>query len=141
MFGGETMALASSNNNALAATPLVPPKTTTLPPELEKMYRGWVLQNKIPQSRDYDMRGFFVDLLMGSKDAQTGVDPSDLKLHFTDKWKLPGHPSFSSESVYSRTAQDPRWVENPAPYKEGTWARRNKTGNLNVDIPFPDITY
>jgi len=122
-------------NNALAATPLLPIKTTELPPHLEKMYKGWVLQNRIPESNDYDMRGFFMDLIKGDRDAQTGINPSDMQMHFTDKFKLPNHPAFSGESRYSRTTQDPRWVENPAPYKEGSWARRNKTGNLDVEIP------
>jgi hypothetical protein len=99
------------------------------------MYGQWVMNNRIPESNDYDMRGYFYDLLTGNKDARTAVNASDNALHFTDKWKLPNHPSFSSESVYSRTSQDPRWVENPAPYKEGTWALQNKQGNKVLEIP------
>ena len=135
-----------AQNNALAATPLLPVKTTALPPHLENMYKSWVMQNRIPESNDYDMRGFFMDMLKGSKDAQTSINPSDMQLHFTDKWKLPNHPAFSQESKYSMTNQDPRWVGNfiddsgkqhwnASPYIMDTWARQNKTGNLNVEIP------
>ena len=128
-------ALAPASQNALLSTPLLPVQTTRLTPSLERMYGQWVMNNKIPESNDYDMRGYFYDLLTGNKDARTAVNASDNALHFTDKWKLPNHPSFSNESVYSRTSQDPRWVENPAPYKEGTWALQNKQGNKVLEIP------
>jgi hypothetical protein len=127
--------LAPTSQNALLGTPLLPVQTTQLTPSLERMYGQWVMNNKIPESNDYDMRGYFYDLVTGNKDARSGVNASDNELHFTDKWKLPNHPSFSSESLYSRTKQDPRWVENPAPYKEGTWALQNKQGNKVLEIP------
>jgi hypothetical protein len=118
-------------------TNLLPIKTTKLSPELEAMYKTWVMQNQVPQSNNYDMRGFYLGGLLGDPAATSGVDPSDLQLHFTDKWKLPNHPRFSEESMYSRSTDDPYWMENPAPYVEGTWARIDpRKGLLNVDLPF-----
>ena len=101
---------------------------------LENMYKSWVLQNNIPESNDYDMRGFFYGLLTGDPQATTAINPADQQLHFTDKWKLPNHPSFSNESMYSNSANDGQWVQ-PAPYKEGTWALQNKQGNKILEIP------
>lgn len=121
---------------AKGETALLPVTPTTLKPEIENLYKGWVLTHNIPESNDYDMRGYFLDLLLGNKDAKAGINPADMQMHFTDKWKLPNHPKFSNESVYSRSNQDPRWIENPAPYKEGTWARRDKyNNNLDIEIP------
>lgn len=118
-------------------TPMLPIKTTKLDPELEKLYQYWVFQNKVPQSKDYDMRGFFLGGILGDPAAQTAVDPSDNQIHFSDKWKLPGHPRFSQESMYSTSKTDPYWIQNPIPYKEGTWARISPLkGLLNVDIPY-----
>ena len=118
-------------------TNLLPIQTTQLSPEIEKLYRAWAIQNNVPQSKDYDMRGFFLGGLLGDPAAQTSIDQSDLQIHFSDKWKLPNHPRFSQESMYSRSKTDPYWLENPPPYVEGTWARIDpRKGLLNVDLPF-----
>jgi len=139
-----------SDNKKLAAllsgTPLVPPMQTKLPPHLEGMYQSWVNNNNIPVSNDYDMRGYYYDLLSGNKDAQTAINASDGQPHFTDKWKLPNHPSFSNESIYSKSSQDPKWVGNYVddkgakhwnlpPYNMDTWALQNKQGNKLLEIP------
>lgn len=114
----------------------LPVSTTQFAPELENLYQLWSQNNRVPQSRDYDMRGFFMGMLQNDPAATTAVDPSDMQLHFSDKWKLPSHRSFSRESMYSRSPQDPQWVENPAPYVDGTWARVSPLkGTLNVDLP------
>ena len=55
--------------------------------------RGW----DQPDSR-YDMRGFF-----GDKEALSQWKPGD---HGPDLYKQHGHPTFSTESIYSRGPQD-----------------------------------
>jgi hypothetical protein len=82
------------------------------------------------------MRGYFMGKMTGDPAASSSVDPSDLQLHFTDKWKMPNHPSFSNESMYDMTGQAPSWVENPAPYTEGTWAQQGRKGLMNLQMPF-----
>jgi hypothetical protein len=115
-------------------TPLLPKKTTKLQPHLENLYQMWSTVNNVPQGGDYDMRGFYMGGLLGDPQAHTGIDPSDGLLHYSDKWKLPSHPSFSKESMYSTAEDDPEWIQ-PAPYKDGTWARLYRGGLLNVDLP------
>jgi hypothetical protein len=113
----------------------VPPKTTQLGTLMEHLYQNWAMQNNVPQSNDYDMRGFYLGQLFCDPAATSGVNPADSQLHYSDKWKLPNHPKFSNESMYSRGLLDPRWVENPAPYKEGTWGLLGPKGLLQVEIP------
>jgi hypothetical protein len=112
------------------------PKTTRLGPSMEKMYKAWVLQNNVPTSNDYDMRGYFLDTVMG-KAAPTEINVADNQTHYPDTYKLPNHPSFSNESIYAKPNESRHWVENPAPYKEGTWALQDKGGNIKVEIPQP----
>ena len=119
----------------IVKTPMLPIKTTVLEPELNNLYQQWVSNNHIPESKDYDMKGFFLDLVMDPQAAQTSINSSDGQLHFTDKWKLPNHPSFSNESIYSKSNQDPYWTDNVPPYKDGTWALRDKIGNKVLEIP------
>lgn len=107
-----------------------------LGPNTENMYKSWAMENQVPQSNDYDMRGYFMGQMTGDPAAHSGMDSSDLKLHFTDKWKMPNHPSFSNESMYDMTGQAPSWVENPAPYTEGTWAQQGRKGLMNLQLPF-----
>ncbi|NBN99730.1 MAG: hypothetical protein EBV19_10910, partial [Flavobacteriia bacterium] len=54
-----------------------------------------------------DMRGFYLGGLLNDPLAQTEVNQSDMQIHFPDKWKLPSHPTFSQESIYSNSKQDP----------------------------------
>lgn len=110
------------------------PKPTKFGKNFEDMYKGWIIQNNIPESQDYDMRGFYYGLLTGDPAATTEINPSDNQLHFTDKWKLSNHPTFSSESMYSHSPNDGKWV--PAiPYKEGSWALQNNKGYKTIEIP------
>jgi len=116
-------------------TPLAPVKQTTLSRPLENLYNIWAAVNNVPQSNDYDMRGYYLGKLLRDPAATQGINPSDNSLHFSDKWKLPNHQSFSNESIYSRGLLDPRWVENPAPYKEGTWGLLGGGGYKKLEIP------
>ncbi len=106
-----------------------------LGPNTEAMYQSWALENRVPQSNDYDMRGYFYGNMMG-QESQPQIDPADMQLHFTDTYKLPGHPSFSNESMFDLTGKAPSWVQQPAPYTEGTWAQLGRKGLMNLQLPF-----
>ena len=123
-------------------TPLLPQRTTKLQSPLENMYQLWALNNNVPQSNDYDMRGFYIGGLLGDQAAQTNVDPSDNQIHYSDKWKLPNHSSFSRESMYSTAKDDPYWIGNEGkqwnlpPYVADTWARISPVkGLLDLFLP------
>ena len=91
----------------------------------------WVYQN-----RNNKVRGFYLGGLLGDPLAQTEVNQSDMQIHFPDKWKFPSHPTFSQESIYSNSKQDPYWMENLSPYKQGTWGLIHPLrGLLNLEIP------
>lgn len=71
---------------------------TTLTPGEEAAYSDWVKAQSKATGRDmsqdtfdYDMRGFFK--ANGPVDLKAGA-------HFTDEYKKPNHPTFSSESRY-----------------------------------------
>ena len=105
-----------------------------LGPNTENMYKAWALENRAPQSNDYDMRGYWFGNTMGTVEKPE-LNPADMQPHFVDTYKLPNHPSFSNESMFDLTGQAPRWVQ-PAPYTEGTWAQQGKRGLLNLELPF-----
>ena len=72
------------------------PETTSLSPDEEIKYRNWVDKNKIEvndnyDGHDYDYRGYWKE--NGDNTIKNGE-------HFTDRYKLPNHPSFSNESKY-----------------------------------------
>ena len=85
---------------------------TSLTPNETKQYEQWVKENNIPTGGYYDMQGFFKnEVLKGKASSQMGVDPYDQALHFTDKYKLPGHPTFSMQSQYWKEGMPKRdWV-------------------------------
>lgn len=116
-------------------TPLVPPRQTDFGAETQRLYSLWAMLHQVPQSNDYDMRGFYAGMLTGDPAATTGMNPSDMQMHFNDKWKLPNHPSFSNESMYSRGLLDPHWVANPAPYRDGTWGLLGGGNYKTLEIP------
>lgn len=79
------------------------PKTTYLRPNEESRYRAWMrkightFENgyEVDQSfsgLNYDYRGYFKKY--GPVDLAEGE-------HLTDEFKLPGHPTFSDESIYA----------------------------------------
>lgn len=82
----------------------VPPvQPTQLTPTDEAKYRLWMRaightkeagMNVTPEftGTDYDYRGFFSKY--GTPDLQKGQ-------HLTDEFKLPNHPTFSTESLYA----------------------------------------
>lgn len=75
---------------------------TALPPEDEGRFASW--KSKVApkdSGEDYDFRGAW---LAGEKPGASG--------HWTDRFKKPNHPTFSTESQYAQFA----------PGKAGTWA-------------------
>lgn len=128
-------------------TPLLPKKLTSFGPDLENLFQSWAGNNNVPQSNDYDMRGFYLGGLLSDPAAQTAVNPSDHMIHFNDKWKLPNHHSFSNQSMYSTAKDDPRWIGNYTdenkqqhwnlpPYVQDAWGQvAPKRGLFNLEIP------
>ncbi len=68
---------------------------THLQPWDEQRFRMWFnsLPEGIRNSNDYDYRGWW---------KENGSIPYKNGVHFTDKFKLPNHPTFSEESIYSK---------------------------------------
>lgn len=95
---------------------------TVLPPDQETQFRTWISQNKVrfdpaDPNQDYDMRGFW-KAYSNPKDpehrfAVTRVDPYDKELHYTDYWKRPNHPTFSTDSKYAKNVPNaPHWEKD-----------------------------
>jgi len=103
-----------------------------LPEPQESRYRLWALFNDIPQSNDYDMRGFYKGLMSLDSDAGSAINPNDNQMHFPDKWKLPNHPSFSTDSKYYDAAKmpgTPSWFGGNLPNGGASWALRRPDGS------------
>ena len=88
---------------------------TRLSPQQESQFRQWVKTNHVDfdanaKITDYDMRGFWLAQRMGG-DPQTGVNPYDHNLHFTDEFKTPYDRDFSNQSRYAKP-DAPHWVGN-----------------------------
>lgn len=100
-----TQALASGE--ARSPAPFTNYMTSLLPAD-ELRFKQWVLKNNVPfdpsPNADYDMRGFWRGLVSGDPRAYQGIDPHDGLMHFSDTWKSPSHPSFSSESKWATPA-------------------------------------
>jgi hypothetical protein len=115
---------------------------TQLGPQTENMYKSWMIENNVRPSNDYDMRGYFMGQMTGDPEAQSEINPSDMQMHFTDKYKLPNHPSFSNQSMYDLNKTAPTWVGNEGeqqqlpPYIEGAWGQLGKKGLMNLELPF-----
>lgn len=78
-------------------------EVTNLTPSQERMFRAWAQASNItdvdhPDSH-YDYRGLFLD-------AKGVPVPQTVNRHFPDTWKQHGHPTFSTESRYSRGPND-----------------------------------
>jgi len=98
-----------------------PIKGTKLSPEKERLYQQWraKLPKPLQYEGDYDLRGLW--------NENPNVKPSP-NLHFTDKYKLPNHPTFSNESKYFNEANK---------HMGGQWQETDSSFNY---IPFnPNI--
>lgn len=99
----------------------------------EQNFRLWALMNNVPMSNDYNMRGFYQSLtLPGSRSS--GVNPNDGQMHYPDTFKLPNHPTFSTESGYF----DPNTMPNTPTWTGGqisntpaeSWTLRRPNGEI-----------
>lgn len=75
---------------------------TPIPNNMLSKYKDWY--NKLPknlqETNDYDLQGAFLD---------NQVTHSN---HLTDKFKKPNHPTFSNESIYSKSNSSGKWKDN-----------------------------
>ena len=121
-------------------------KLTTLPPAEELYYKNWIQRNNIPESDDYDMRGFFKGIMTGDSRATSAINPNDGRMHFPDTWKLPNHPKFSTDSLYynpKTMPNTPSWSGGEIGTKQGkkagaeSWSLRRPSGDVVVyESPF-----
>lgn len=74
----------------------MPTEKTNLSPLEEALFKKWVADKKIGDSDSpesfYDYRGYWKDIASKGDDATKMYDDG---LHFTDKYKQHGHPTFS----------------------------------------------
>lgn len=104
-----------------------------LSPKDEAGFRLWALLKGVPQSDDYNMRGFYQSLsLPGSQVAE--VNPNDQMMHFPDTFKLPNHPSFSTDSGYynpQTMPNTPSWVGGQIGNTDAqSWSLRRPSGEI-----------
>lgn len=90
---------------------------TTLPPEEEAAFQRWYRQYSSVTGNDpnpdatehfYDYRGFY--------QSDKGQTPLQKDMHLPDTFKLPGHPTFSDQSLYA------------------TGSNRSRTGKWDMDF-------
>ena len=95
------------------------PYVTSLPPQDEQKFQGWVKQNKVPfendsPTSDYDLRGFWKGAQQGDPEAHTERNPYDHQIHYSDKWKTPySEEGFSDQSMYAKP-EAPGWEGDDA---------------------------
>lgn len=97
------------------------PYTTKLNPKEEFEFRQWYKKladkkglnpNFDAEDHYYDYRGFWKN-----EDRDTILNDNS-NAHFTDRYKKPGHPTFSNESIYSKgNTIGGNWVQD----KNGNW--------------------
>ena len=98
-----------------------PKYITKLTPQEELEFNAWYNQvakfknlNPDPDAKgqDYDYRGFF------KGEDKDRIFKENSGAHFTDKYKQPGHPTFSKESMYSdKNTEGGSWSKD----KEDKW--------------------
>lgn len=109
--------------------------SSVLSPMDEKNYRLWALVNNVPMSNDYNMRGFYQSLSLPGA-VNSGVNPNDGQMHYPDTFKLPNHPSFSTESGYynpSTMPNTPTWQGGPISNTNAqSWTLRKPDGSIVI---------
>ena len=78
--------------------------TTRLTPEEQKQFNVWANDmrasgaiNPNDKFQDYDMQGYWKNEVLNNTDLANG----NAQAHFTDKYKMPNHATFSNESIYA----------------------------------------
>jgi hypothetical protein len=91
---------------------IIPYNENMLDPYQANLYDIWSKVDNVPQSDDYDMEGYFNDVILKGKD-QSSINPSDNRMHYPDTYKLPNHPTFSAQSKYYKKSMPYRdWIGN-----------------------------
>lgn len=87
---------------------------TSLSPDQEEQFKKWVSDAGIPfdpsPQSDYDMRGFWADLVGGGGRAPKDFKKSDGSFSFPDYFTTPYSQTFSNESRWA-TPGAPTWNE------------------------------
>lgn len=99
----------------------------------ESAYRLWALQHNVPESNDYNMRGFYEGLMTMDPAASSSINPNDNQMHFPDKWKLPNHQTFSTDSQYydpTTMPNTPTWAGGPIGNGAESWTLRRPDGSI-----------
>lgn len=97
------------------------PYTTKLNPKEEFEFRQWYkkLADKKGLNPDYDAEEHYYDYRgFWKNEDRYGILNDNSDVHFTDRYKKPGHPTFSNESIYSKgNTIGGNWVQD----KNGNW--------------------
>lgn len=100
------------------------PYFTKLTPHEETQFRQWLKTSGNPSNfdpdakvTDYDMRGYWKDYASKGKNL-SGINKSDMRLHFPDTYKTPYDTTFSGESRYAKPNLPLKWVDSGVPGKE-----------------------
>jgi hypothetical protein len=104
-----------------------------LPANQELAYQIWRQKNNVPESSDYNMRGFYQSLALPSARG-SAINPNDGQMHYPDTFKLPNHPTFSTDSGYYNPAtmpQTPTWAGGPiGDTGQESWMLRRPNGQV-----------
>lgn len=102
-------------------------------PEDEANFKLWSLINDVPQSNDYNMRGFYQSLQVPNAKGGS-INPNDGMMHYPDTFKLPNHETFSTDSGYydpSTMKDTPSWVGGKIGNTDyESWALRKPSGGI-----------
>lgn len=93
-------------------------------------YIGWLLDNNVPTSNDYNMEGFYKASQLNPHYVAE-KNPNDGMVHFPDAFKYPNHHSFSTDSNYFNPAtmpNTPTWSGGELPNGGASWALRKPDG-------------
>lgn len=112
--------------------------------EERQKYMAWLLRSGTNESNDYNMPQFFqASEITGDPRYSSSVNPNDQKLHFPDAFKMPNHPTFSTDSNYYDSQlmpQTPTWEGGPLPDgRNESWTLRRPSGEvIEQENPFSD---
>lgn len=145
--GPQYYGLAYARNRPMAKPG---PYFTKLTPQEETQFRQWLKTTGNPSKfdpdakiADYDMRGYWKEVASKGKNL-SGINTSDMRLHFPDTYKTPYDTTFSGESRYALPNLPTKWVDSGIPGKERLI--NTKTGEVlyqkkQLPVPsYPGIT-